>query len=218
MISGAFAMGAYFVVFVMVHSLLADPGFKSLARSALGKTFDRWQRLAYNLLALLMILPFFFIMIFLPDRTLYVIPAPWSWLMAGGQLLAALALLQTTRQTGVSYFLGLSQLRKESVAARGRPASGEGRLVKDGFYCHIRNPLFFFATVFIWLFPFMTENLLAFNILTTIYFYIGARHEERSLREEFGEEYEEYKKRVPMFLPRLRCQGKCARENMKISK
>ena len=122
--------------------------------------------------------------------------------MASGQILAALGVLLTLRQTGVSYFLGLSQLQGASG-----PASREGGLVTDGFYCHIRNPLFFFAAVFLWLSPLMTENLLAFNILATIYFYLGARHEERSLKEEFGEEYEEYKKSVPMFLPRLRCQG-----------
>ena len=74
-------MGAYFVLFAIVHSFLADPRFKSRARKALGKAFDRWQRLAYNLLALLMMLPFLFIMIFLPDRILYIVPAPWSWLM-----------------------------------------------------------------------------------------------------------------------------------------
>ena len=196
MISGAIAMAAYFVLFAIVHSLLADPGFKRRARRALGKAFDRWQRLAYNLLALLMILPFLFILIFLPGRTLYIVPQPWSLLMAGGQLLAALALLLTLRQTGVSYFLGLPQLRNESIA---------GRLVTNGFYCRLRNPLFFFAAVFLWLSPLMTESLLAFNILATAYFYLGARHEERSLKEEFGVEYEEYKKRVPMFLPRPRC-------------
>jgi protein-S-isoprenylcysteine O-methyltransferase Ste14 len=49
----------------------------------------------------------------------------------------------------------------------------------------------------------MTLNLLTFNILATIYFYIGARHEERSLAEEYGQEYENYRKHVPMFLPRL---------------
>jgi len=196
MISGAIAMAAYFVPFAIVHSLLADPAFKRRARRALGNAFDRWQRLAYNLLALLMILPFLFILIFLPGRTLYVAAPPWSLLMAGGQILAALALLLTLRQTGVSYFLGLSQLHKESVA---------GRLVTNGFYCRLRNPLFFFAAVFLWLSPLMTESLLAFNILATVYFYLGARHEEKSLKEEFGEEYEEYKKRVPMFLPRLRC-------------
>jgi protein-S-isoprenylcysteine O-methyltransferase Ste14 len=40
----------------------------------------------------------------------------------------------------------------------------------------------------------MTANLLIFNILATIYFYIGARHEESSLRLEFGDEYEEYRR------------------------
>lgn len=199
MISSAIVMGAYFALFAIVHSFLTDPRFKRRARGALGKDFDRWQRLAYNLLALLMMLPFLFIMIFLPDRILYAVPAPWSWLMAGGQILAALALLQTIRQTGVSYLLGLSQLRGASG-----PASGEGGLVTDCFYCHIRNPLYFFAAVFLWLSSLMTENLLAFNILAMIYFYLGARHEERSLKEEFGQEYEEYKKKVPMFLPRPR--------------
>lgn len=190
-------MVAYFVLFAMVHSLLADPRFKMWARSALGNAFDRWQRLAYNLLALLMIMPFLIILIFLPDRILYVVPAPWGWLMAGGQLLAAIALLQTVRKTGVSYFLGLSQLRDTS----GR-ASGDGGLVTGGFYSQLRNPLFFFSALFLWLTPLMSENLLAFNILATAYFYLGARHEERSLQEEFGGQYEDYKKKVPMFLPR----------------
>lgn len=200
MISSVLVMGAYFVLFAMVHSLLADPRFKRWARGVLSEAFDRWQRLAFILLALFMVLPFLYILIFLPNRVLYAIPAPWSWLMAGGQLLAALALLITLRQTGISYFLGLSQLGSASP-----PASGESGLVTDGFYGHIRNPLFFFAAVFLWLSPFMTEGLLAFNILATVYFYLGARHEERSLREEFGREYEDYKERVPMFLPRLMC-------------
>jgi len=68
--------------------------------------------------------------------------------------------------------------------------------------------LFFFSAFFLWLSPLMTENLLAFNILATVYFYLGARHEERSLKEEFGQEYEDYKESVPMFLPRLWCPSK----------
>ncbi len=202
MIYSTLAMVAYFVIFSIVHSLLADPGFKSRGKSMLGKTFDRWQRLIYNLLAILMVLPFLFILFFLPDRTLYIIPAPYSWLLACAQLLAAAALLITLRQTGISYFLGLSQLRSLSGQA-----NGEGRLVTDGFYCYIRNPLFFFAAIFLWLSPLMTWNLLVFNILATIYFYLGARHEEKSLKEEFGHVYENYKEKVPMFLPRLRCSG-----------
>jgi protein-S-isoprenylcysteine O-methyltransferase Ste14 len=87
--------------------------------------------------------------------------------------------------------------------------------VTDGFYCHLRNPLFFFAALFLWLSPVMTESLLTFNILATVYFYLGARHEEGSLYEEFQDEYEWYRKAVPMFLLRLRCRKK---DTLKISK
>ncbi len=196
-ISSLLILAAYFVLFGVVHSILADPRFKNRARSALGTAFDRWSRLAFTLLALVMVLPFIYILVFLPDRVLYVVPAPLAYLMALGQILSALGLLQALSQTGISYFLGLAQ-------AMGR--TEPGGLVTDGFYCHLRNPLFLFGALFLWLSPIMTQNLLAFNALATVYFYIGAKHEERSLREEFGQEYEEYRRLVPMFLPRLRCR------------
>jgi len=183
----------YFAFFGLVHSLLADPRVKSRARRRFGEAFDRWSRLAFTFLALIMVTPFFYILAFLPSRILYAVAWPWSALLLVGQILSALALLNALKQTGISYFLGLAQPRSAS------------RLVTDGFYCHLRNPLFFFGALFLWLSPVMTENLLAFNILATIYFYIGARHEERSLREEFGQEYEDYRRKVPMFLPRLKC-------------
>jgi protein-S-isoprenylcysteine O-methyltransferase Ste14 len=201
-ISGVEAMAIYFAFFALVHSLLADPRFKSRVRNKFGNLFDRWQRLAYTVLALIMTLPFVYILAYLPDRILYIVPWPGSGLMAAGQILAALGLLASLRQTGIFYFLGLEQLKNSSAA---------GGLITSGFYCHIRNPLFFFATLFLWLSPFMTANLLAFNILATVYFYIGARHEERSLHEEFGPEYEAYRERVPMFLPRLSCRNDAIR-------
>ena len=196
--SGPLAILAYFLLFSLVHSLLADPAFKSRARANIGPAFDRWQRLAYNLLALIIILPFLFILLLLPDKILYQILAPWNYLMAAGQLLLIAAMLMTLRQTGAASFLGLSQ-----IGNRGRTDDGRG-LVTTGLYGRTRNPLFLFATLILWLTPLMTESLLTFNILATIYFYLGARHEERSLKAEYGEAYEEYKSRVPMFLPRLR--------------
>jgi len=197
-ISGPLVMSVYFPVFALVHSLLADPAFKSRARSIIGTAFDRWQRLAYNLLALIMTLPFFAILAFLPARTLYQIPWPWIYIMAGGQLLLAAAMISTLSQTGAGSFLGLDQICNKS-----RTAHGNG-LVTKGIYSRTRNPLFLFAVLILWLSPLMTESLLAFNVLATIYFYLGARHEERSLKAEYGGTYEKYKRRVPMFLPRLR--------------
>jgi len=189
-------MAAYFIIFSLIHSLLADRRIKSRVEQVL-PDMDRGYRLAYNLLATFMVLPFFYILIFLPDEMLYVVAEPWMWLMVSGQIASVVCLLAALRQTGLSYFLGLSQLLGQAAAPE---------LVTDGFYCHLRNPLFLFAALFLWLTPLMTANLLAFNILATVYFYAGARHEERSLREEFGQQYEEYRRRVPMFIPRMTCK------------
>lgn len=195
--SGPLIMAAYFVFFAFVHSFLADSAAKRVAKRATTSA-DRWYRLAYVLLAIITVMPFFYILFFFPDRTLYVVLPPWRWLMMAGQALAAISLLGALRQTGISYFFGLAQISGKREE--------EGSLVTDGFYCHLRNPLFFFGALFLWLFPIMTINLLTFNILATIYFYVGALHEEKSLREEFGEEYEEYRHKVPMFIPRLGCR------------
>jgi len=195
MISILLFLAAYFVFFAAAHSLLADPRFKRwfMLRSPGG---HRWYRMAFVILALAMVLPFLYVLFIFPARVLYIIPAPWRWLMVTGQLLSAMALVVALRQTGIRSFFGLAQLRGGAEA---------GDLVTDGFYCHLRNPLFFFGAAFLWLSPIMTQSLLAFDLLATAYFYAGARHEERSLLEEFGQEYEEYRKRVPMFFPRTGC-------------
>jgi len=191
-------MAAYIVFFGFLHSALADPRPKALARHIFGKDADRWYRPAYIILSLIMVAPFFYILAFLPDRVLYVVRAPWKWLMVGGQLLAAIGAMIALWQTNIAYFFGLDQLQGKKEC---------GSLVTDGFYCHLRNPLFLFGIIFLWLFPYMTPNLLTFNILATVYFYVGAIHEETSLLKEFGEQYRKYRLKVPMFIPRLRCMS-----------
>ena len=86
-------MAAYFLVFASVHSLLADPRFKRWAKERACGALDRWGRLAFNLLALIMLLPFVFILLYLPDEVIYIAPWPAFGLMAAAQLLAAAMLL-----------------------------------------------------------------------------------------------------------------------------
>jgi protein-S-isoprenylcysteine O-methyltransferase Ste14 len=191
-------MAAYLVLFGFIHSLLADPRPKGLIRGIFGEAADRWYRVGYVILALIMVMPFIYILYALPGRVLYSVHTPLRWLMIAGQALAVLCAALALRQTGIAYFFGISQLlgHKERI-----------ELVTDGFYCHLRNPLFLFGIIFLWLFPHMTLSLLVFNVLATIYFYLGALHEERSLQDVFGEKYREYRRRVPMFIPGLRCES-----------
>jgi protein-S-isoprenylcysteine O-methyltransferase Ste14 len=69
------------------------------------------------------------------------------------------------------------------------------------FYKYVRHPLYFGGILGLWATPIMTMTHLVFAILLTAYFIIGAMFEEKDLVEEFGEQYQSYKKRTPMLIP-----------------
>jgi hypothetical protein len=78
----------------------------------LGKSFGRWYRLAFVLLALYMILPILYILIAIPGKLLYIIPFPWSRVIAGGRTMALFAILLALNQTGFSQFWALPCSKK----------------------------------------------------------------------------------------------------------
>lgn len=191
-------LGAFFL-WALVHSLLASFASKAWVQRTFGPGSDHWYRLAYNLLAILTLLPVLVLVSILPDRLLYAAPAPWSWLMRGVQGLALVGLGAAFLQTGPLHFLGLHQWRTGQAAET-------GELSVHGFYCRVRHPLYFFGIVLVWLTPVMTANWLAACLMVTTYFYVGALHEEQRLLAEFGASYAEYRRKVPMLLPR---PGRC---------
>lgn len=193
------AITLFFIVWTLLHSVLAARPLKAWARRTVGaQTVARWYRLLYNAFSTLTLLPLFPLLAWLPDQTLYVTPAPWRWLMIAGQLLAVGGLVATLRQTDVWHFVGLAQLVRDDTTEE--PSS----LQVDGFYRWVRHPLYTFSLLLIWLTPAMTINLLTTYILFTLYFYIGSIHEEYRLIAEFGEAYRRYQQEVPRLLPRIR--------------
>ncbi len=74
-------------------------------------------------------------------------------------------------------------------------------IIVKGPFKMVRHPLYFFALIAIWTAPVLTADRLLFNILWTIWIVIGATLEEKDLIEEFGDDYIEYRKKVPMLLP-----------------
>ena len=183
------------VLWGIVHSLLASTGFKNLIHRTLGDTFMKFYRLFYNVFAVLSIVPILYLMISLPDQTLYQVPVPWSYLMLAGQALSVLLLFVAVMQTDLLSFAGLRQLVEEEKT---------GNLVTSGLYRSVRHPLYTFSLLVLWLSPSMSVNSFIVYAGLTIYLLIGIIFEERKLLREFGEAYEEYRSNTPMLLPGMK--------------
>jgi protein-S-isoprenylcysteine O-methyltransferase Ste14 len=183
------------VAYGALHSLLASLWAKKLARRSLGCA-TRGYRLAYNVVALITLLPVLAVPALDPGPELYRLRPPWVALTIAGQALALVALAVGLLQTDPWHFLGLRQLKANESEAT-------PRLVVGGLYRWVRHPLYTAGLAFIWLSPVMTTSLLALNLALTAYIYVGSVFEERRLVAEFGQAYLEYARKVPRLIPRI---------------
>lgn len=79
------------------------------------------------------------------------------------------------------------------------------KLIQHGIYGVVRHPIYAADIVLAWgIFLFWPSLGILISVvwLTLVLFY-WMRFEERVLTEKFGNDYKEYRKRVPMFLPRI---------------
>ncbi len=178
----------------LLHSVLASLRVKALARRLFGPAADHWYRLAYNLLAVVTLIPVLGLLAASPDRPLYRFAQPWRTLALFGQGFAVLLAAYSLLKTDLGDFLGLRR-------ALGLPMPENPALVVDGLYRWVRHPLYTASLLFLWLSPVMTVNRLAFYAALTVYIVIGAWLEERKLLVEFGDTYAAYRRRVPMLFP-----------------
>jgi protein-S-isoprenylcysteine O-methyltransferase Ste14 len=149
----------------------------------------------------LVIVPFLLLFDFSRVRLRFVMPSPIAQLTVGGGLcVIGLVLLVATIASFVR--------RGGGTLAPWDPPS---RLVVHGPYAHTRNPMIS-GVAFVLLGEAALSwslSILAwfsvFVIVNTIYFVVS---EEPRLVSRFGDEYLEYRKHVPMWIPRLRPRKK----------
>jgi protein-S-isoprenylcysteine O-methyltransferase Ste14 len=75
-------------------------------------------------------------------------------------------------------------------------------MMTPGPYRYIRHPLYSGTMLMLWVTPTMTSAHLLLAIGLTIYILVAVRFEERDLMQ-IHPSYAEYRRRVPMFVPRL---------------
>jgi steroid 5-alpha reductase family enzyme len=77
-------------------------------------------------------------------------------------------------------------------------------------YNRVRHPLYLGWALAFWATPTMSLGHLLFAGTLTVYMALAAVVEERDLIGVFGEQYRAYRRRVPMFIPRLFVRNKAA--------
>ena len=177
------------VVYFVLHSLLATISLKQLARQWLGSGF-RFYRLAYSIFSTFALV----VLIYYAGS----IPAEYFFSPSGVLRVVSIALITTGvmliqvsfRQYNLGGFLGL---RPEEILLR-----------REGILKLIRHPIYsglFLVTIGYSLFiPNLPTLVSCLCILG--YLPVGIILEERKLILEYGEAYLEYKREVPALIPK----------------
>ena len=92
-------------------------------------------------------------------------------------------------------------LRQVTLELRKRPYT-DVAFVERWMYRVVRHPLLLGFMIAFWATPLMTVGHLTFAIGFTAYILVGIRFEERDLVRQLGPEYQAYRRRTPMLLPR----------------
>jgi protein-S-isoprenylcysteine O-methyltransferase Ste14 len=123
--------------------------------------------------------------------------APWRWLIS---LLSVL-----------SFAIGLRCIWDFGWIGRGTPSPiiPPKKLVVAGFYRYVRNPMyvgFFVGWIGLWV-VFGRANTIAMVVTILVVLTVAALvrfYEEPALLKKFGADYEEYRRNVPGWMPRIR--------------
>ncbi len=178
------AILVYWAVYFALHSALASSRAKTMVHA---RCPGFPYRLAYNILAVILLLPAAWLLRGHPWPVLWEFDGNLkyvSWLLQG---LAMAGFLFSLRYYDMRAFLGLK-------------TESETRFTISPFHRFVRHPWYCFALVLIWSSD-MNSGRLATSIMATLYLFLGSWHEENMLIERFGERYAEYRNRVPGLIP-----------------
>ncbi len=181
--------------FGAVHSILSGAG----AKHRLNSFFGAYYRLSYNLFAVFHIGAVWVFGQMALDATPFALEPGIETALMAVRWLGIIVLVLALREYDLGLFSGLKQIR---AGKQGVPEYGDRDepLVTDGLHRFVRHPLYLGVTMIFWGGA-ISDFGLATALWGSLYLFIGARHEERSLSALYGEAYADYKRRVPAVIP-----------------
>ena len=183
-------------LFAVQHSVMARPVFKRWWTRFVAKPVERSTYVLFSSLALIVLFAYWQPI----GGVIWNVPDPVGQAVLYG--LCALGWGVVLVSTFLINHFDLFGLRQVWLYLRGKECSPL-TFVTPGPYRHVRHPIYVGFIIAFWATPTMTAAHLFFALLTTAYILIGIRFEERDLVTFHGARYAEYRKLVPMLVPRL---------------
>lgn len=181
--------GLVWLTFGLVHSLLAGPTPKAILHNVLGSKY----RLVYNALAIVTfgLAAWLGLMIFAGTPDIEWGGRAKVWLGFVG-ISGWILLMIAAGGYDMRRFLGISQATQNT--------SEDEQLRTDGLHRYVRHPLY--SAVFLILIGgAWTHFGLATAIFGSLYLIVGTWSEERKLVALYGQDYIDYRRNVPAFIP-----------------
>jgi methanethiol S-methyltransferase len=136
--------------------------------------------------------------------TLYELQGPSRWFLRGFSFIMFGGCFWTIFSLRAFDTFGLAPIRAELCGKR--PPSQD--FIPHGPYQWVRHPLYLLVILMMWSCPDLTADRLLFNILWTVWIFVGAALEEADLLGDFDEKYKDYQSKVPMWIPWKRRPGR----------
>jgi protein-S-isoprenylcysteine O-methyltransferase Ste14 len=185
--------------FALFHSVTVSEPYERWARGFLGdERFRSYHRLLFTLYSAAATAAALLYAHSLPDAPLYRLDGIPRYAFHALQVCGAALLLWTPWD--LKEFVGLRQWERQRKGEEEAAGRNESLFTGKG-YGLVRHPLYLGCSMLLAFHPVQTRNSAATAAAVVAYFYIGTFFEERRLVRRFGEEYREYQKRVPRFLP-----------------
>ena len=186
-------------IFAVQHSVMARPAFKRRWTRIVPQPIERSTYVLFASLALIVLIAFWQPL----GGVVWEVQDPVGQAVLYGLFAFGFGLMLAASFL-INHF-DLFGLRQVWLYFRGRPYTPP-HFGTPALYKLVRHPLYVGLLFGFWATPTMTVTHLLFAVATTAYILIAIQLEERDLIEAHRE-YADYRKRVPMLIPRFSVRG-----------
>lgn len=188
---------ALIALFGIQHSVMARPGFKEKWTKVVPESIERST---YVLISSLVLILLYWQWRPMTGGVIWAVEAAWAQYLAWAVFFGGFAVVLLS--TFIIDHFDLFGLRQVWLNLR-QKAYTDLEFKVTFFYKFVRHPLYVGWIMAFWGTPRMTAGHLLFAVGMTAYILIAIRYEERDLVKFLGNDYEQYRQKVPMLIPRI---------------